>query len=105
MHKLVFYVPEDYLELTKEAVFGVGAGQIGHYEQCCWQVLGTGQFRPQKDSAPFVGEIGRLETVDEYRVELVCKDELIEAAVQVLLKAHPYEEPAYDVWRLADINV
>jgi len=105
MYKLVFYVPEDYLELTKEAVFSVGAGQIGGYEQCCWQVLGAGQFRPLKGSSPFVGEVGELKTVDEYRVELVCKGELIEAAVQALLKAHPYEEPAYDVWRLADIKM
>lgn len=105
MHKLVFYVPEGYLAPVKEAVFNVGAGQIGDYDKCCWQTLGVGQFRPLKGSSAFVGKIGKLETVEEYKVELVCKDELIETAVQALLKAHPYEEPAYDAWPLADINV
>lgn len=105
MYKLVFYVREDYLEPVKDAVFSVGAGQIGDYDKCCWQVLGAGQFRPLKGSLPFIGEVGNLETVDEYRVELVCKDELIEAAVKALIKAHPYEEPAYDVWQLAEVSV
>jgi len=104
MYKLVFFVPKEFLDSVKEAIFSVGAGQIGGYDKCCWQTLGTGQFRPLKGSSPFIGDIGELETVSEYRVELVCRNELIEAAVQALLQAHPYEEPAYDVWSLADIG-
>lgn len=97
MYKLCFYVPESHLEIVKEAVFDSGAGQIGDYDRCCWQTLGQRQFRALEGSNPFIGEKGRVEQVPEYRVELVCKDHLIEAAIAALRKAHPYEEPAYDV--------
>ena len=101
MHKLVFFVPESHLETVKQAVFATGAGRIGDYDSCCWQVLGQGQFRPLAGSAPFLGQQGQVETVEEYRVEMVCDDRLISDAVKALLEAHPYEEPAYDVWELA----
>jgi len=104
MYKLVFYVPVNHLDSVKQAVFNTGAGQIGQYDHCCWQVLGEGQFRPLKGSSPFLGKTGELEAVDEYRVELVCSDELIEDAVQALKSSHPYEEPAYDVWQLSDLS-
>jgi len=100
MYKLCFYVPESHLEEVKKAVFATGAGRIGRYEHCCWQVAGTGQFRPLPGSQPFVGETGRLETLVEYRVEMVCADERITEAVAARRRAHPYEEPAFDVWRL-----
>jgi len=102
MHKLCFYVPEGHLEVVKTAVFAAGAGRIGDYDQCCWQVLGTGQFRPLAGSNPFLGQQGSVEQVPEYRVELVCEDHLVRAAVLALVAAHPYEEPAYDVIRLAN---
>lgn len=105
MYKLVFFVPESHLDLVKAAVFNAGAGRIGHYEQCCWQVLGQGQFRPLAGATPFIGTQGQLEVLPEYRVEMVCADELIGAAVSALRRRHPYEEPAFDVWRLADVEV
>lgn len=101
MYKLCFYVPESHLAIVKQAVFVVGAGRIGDYDQCCWQVLGQGQFRPLPGSDPFIGSQGDIETVAEYRVELVCEDRIIKAAVAALRAAHPYEEPAYDVVHLA----
>lgn len=102
MFKLVFFVPESHLDAVKNAVFAAGAGRIGHYSQCCWQTPGEGQFSPLPGSQPFVGQAGTLERVIECRVEMVCADELIGAAVTALRLAHPYEEPAFDVWRLAD---
>lgn len=109
MYKLVFFVPKQNLEPVKAAVFNAGAGKIGHYDQCCWQVLGRGQFRPLMGSDPFIGDspkqgeaLGRTTYVDEYRVEMVCDEGCIKAAVEALKAAHPYEEPAYDVWRLMD---
>lgn len=102
MYKLVFFVPALYLEQVKEAVFNTGAGQIGDYSQCCWQSLGEGQFLPLSGAQPFIGQQGEVERVEEYRVELVCDDDKIRAAIHALKAAHPYEEPAYDVWRLAD---
>lgn len=104
MYKLVFFVPESHLDLVKTAVFNAGAGRIGQYDQCCWQVLGQGQFRPFAESTPFVGAQGQLETLPEYRVEMVCADELIVIAVSALRASHPYEEPAFDVWRLTELE-
>lgn len=101
MYKLCFYVPESHLDVVKQSVFKAGAGKIGDYDQCCWQVLGQGQFRPLAGSNPFIGSQGEIETVAEYRVEMVCEDTLIAAAVTALREAHPYEEPAYDVVPLA----
>lgn len=100
MFKLCFFVPESHVEQVKSAVFAAGAGRIGDYEHCAWQVLGQGQFRPLAGSNPFIGQQGALETVLEYRVELVCDEAYIEAAVAALRQAHPYEEPAFDVTRI-----
>ena len=100
MHKLCFYVPESHLEKVKRAVFAAGAGRVGDYESCCWQTPGQGQFRPLPGSEPHIGTIGQLETLAEHKVEMVVSDERVDAAVAALLAAHPYEEPAYDVWRL-----
>ncbi|NRA23944.1 MAG: NGG1p interacting factor NIF3 [Oleispira sp.] len=109
MFKLVFYVPQNQLDVVKTAIFNAGAGKIGDYDQCCWQVLGQGQFRPLAGAHPFIGTAaemgtaGVVEVVQEYRVEMVCSDENITTAISALKTAHPYEEPAYDVWQLADL--
>lgn len=103
MYKLCFYVPATHLDVVKEAVFAVGAGVIGNYDQCCWQTLGQGQFRPLPGSDPFLGNPEKLATVKEWKVEMVCEDHLIGAAVQAMKAAHPYEEPAFDAWPLADL--
>ena len=100
MYSVVFYVPESHLEAVKTAVFAAGAGSIGDYQNCCWQVLGQGQFQPQAGSQPFTGQPGQLETVAEWRVELVVEAAHIHSAVAALKAAHPYEEPAYAVYRL-----
>lgn len=100
MMKLCFYVPATHLETVKSAVFVAGAGRIGNYEHCAWQVTGQGQFRPLAGSNPFIGAQDQLETLEEYRVEMVCDDHCIVAVVAALRAAHPYEEPAFDVVRL-----
>jgi hypothetical protein len=102
MYKLAFFVPESHLECVKDAVFASGAGRIGDYEACCFQIRGVGQFRPLPGAQPHIGDVGALESVEEYRVELVCEDQRIRAAIKALIDAHPYEEPAYDVWPLSD---
>ncbi len=100
MLKLIFFVPADALETVKQAVFAQGAGKLGTYDQCAWQTLGTGQFRPLVGSQPFIGELGVLEQVAEYRVETLVEAHLIYHVIAALKKAHPYEEPAYEVIRL-----
>lgn len=102
MYKLCFYVPESHLEVVKTALFAAGAGKIGDYDSCCWQVLGQGQFRPLSGSDPFIGQQGKVEVVDEYRVEMVCVEDLIHTVVAALKEAHPYEEPAFDVVRVVE---
>lgn len=103
MYKLVFFVPETHVETVKSAVFEAGAGRIGDYDCCAWQTLGQGQFRPLEGSDPFLGQQGAIETVREFRVEMVCQDALIRPALAALKAAHPFEEPAYDVWALAEL--
>lgn len=100
MYKLAFFVPVAEAEPVKEAVFATGAGRIGDYEACCFQTRGTGQFRPLEGADPHIGRVGDLEQVEELKVELVCEDALIKEALAALKEAHPYEEPAFDVWRL-----
>jgi hypothetical protein len=103
VYQLSVFVPESHLDQVKQALFDAGAGRIGDYEHCCWQTLGQGQFRPLAGANPAIGEVGEVERVAEYKVELVVADALIGAAVAALRKAHPYETPAFQVWRLADI--
>lgn len=102
MYKLSFFVPSSHLETVKSALFAVGAGKIGDYDCCCWQVEGLGQFRPLAGSQPFIGQQGMVEQVPEWKVEMVVDDALIATAVAAFKTAHPYETPAYEVWRLAD---
>ncbi len=101
-YKIVFYVPATHVERVKDAMFDKGAGQQGHYDRCCWQVLGEGQFRPLPGSDPFIGQEskhrGSVESVIEYRVEMLCEKSHLTAAIQALIDTHPYEEPAYDIF-------
>ena len=103
MYKIYFYVPVDYAEKVKSAMFAAGAGKIGNYACCAWQVLGEGQFMPLEDSHAFMGDKNRLEKVQELRVEMVCDAHCIHAVVTALKQTHPYEHPAYQVIRFEDI--
>ncbi|UQB42622.1 NGG1p interacting factor NIF3 [Thiomicrospira microaerophila] len=100
MFKLIYFVPVEALDSTKQAVFSAGAGRLGNYEQCAWQTLGLGQFKPCEGASPYLGQAGLLEVVEEYRVETLVNETLIDAVIRALKLAHPYEEPAYEVVRL-----
>lgn len=102
MYQLSFFVPKDYAEKVKEAIFATGAGTQGEYSKCAWQVLGEGQFQPSKSATPFLGKEDQLEKVSEYKVEILCSHQNIKAAVKALKKAHPYEEVAFSVIKLED---
>src|SRR5690606_8507281 len=104
MYKFCFYVPESHLEEVKAAVFAAGAGRIGHYDSCCWQTLGKGQFRPLAGSDPFLGQVDRVEEVAEWKVELVVADELIHDTVKAMKQSQPCEAPAFHGGRLADLQ-
>ncbi len=104
MFKLIYYVPESHLELTKNAVFDAGAGGIGNYEHCAWQVLGTGQFKPVKGANPFIGQVGELEQVVEWRVETIVPEDQASKVAKALKVSHPYEEPAFEFIQMVDVN-
>ena len=99
-HKLVWFVPEEALDTTREAVFAAGAGRIGDYERCSWYTEGTGTFLGGEGTSPSVGAAGREQRVMELRLETVYPEELHDQVVAALREAHPYEEPAFDVYPL-----
>ncbi|MCH4248247.1 MAG: NGG1p interacting factor NIF3 [Acinetobacter populi] len=103
MLKLIYYVPESHLEATKTAIFQVGAGGIGDYRECAWQVKGSGQFKPINQATPFIGEVGKLECVEEWRVETIVHEHDAFAVKQALQHSHPYEEPAFEFIQIIEI--
>lgn len=105
MLKLIYYVPESHLEVTKQAIFKAGAGGIGNYEQCAWQVKGMGQFKALAGANPFIGQLDELEQLDEWRVETIVPKHLATAVAKALKASHPYEEPALEFIQIVDISV
>jgi len=97
MYQIFFYVPETHVEQVKEAIFFAGAGCVGNYSHCSWQVKGEGQFLSLAGSNPYLGEIGKVEKVIEYKVETVCEEQYLDAVLKALHVAHPYETPAFGV--------
>jgi hypothetical protein len=98
--KLVVFVPADALDSVRDALFDAGAGRIGDYTRCSWFAEGTGTFLGGEETAPALGQKGREERVAEYRLETVFPAERHEDVVAALRRAHPYEEPAFDVYPL-----
>ncbi|MCB9477994.1 MAG: Nif3-like dinuclear metal center hexameric protein [Deltaproteobacteria bacterium] len=98
--KLVTFIPHEHLEAVTDAMFAAGAGVIGDYAKCSYQVDGYGTFLPGEDADPFSGEKGKVAREAEVRVEVVVPEKKLPAVVDALRQAHPYEEPAYDVYPL-----
>jgi hypothetical protein len=98
--KLVVFVPREALDAVRDALFAAGAGRIGDHERCSWYTEGTGTFLGGEGTSPNVGQSGREERVLELRLETVFPEEAHEAVVNALRTAHPYEEPAFDVYPL-----
>ena len=104
MYKLVVYVPEKSIENVKTALFKAGAGRLGNYDCCSWQVPGLGQFRPLAGSRPDTGEIGVLETVSEWRLDVLVDEPAASDVKKALLESHPYEEPAFEFLQCIDVD-
>jgi len=100
MYKLSYFVPPEAKEKTKKALFHIGAGKFNNYEECSFEILGEGQFKPLNNANPYIGSKNKIEYVKEYKVEMICSDEIIKEAIQALKEAHPYEEVAYEVIKL-----
>ena len=102
VHKLVWFVPEDALDATRDAVFAAGAGRIGEYERCSWYTPGTGTFLAREGAVPAIGEVGREERFAELRVETVVPAAQARTIVSALIAAHPYEEVAFELYPLVE---
>jgi dinuclear metal center YbgI/SA1388 family protein len=100
--KLVVFVPQGHVETVRTALAEAGAGHIGNYSHCTFQTEGTGTFLPLEGTRPFLGEKGKLEHVQEYRLETILPEGISRRAVAALIRAHPYEEVAYDLYPLAN---
>jgi dinuclear metal center YbgI/SA1388 family protein len=100
LDKWVIYVPRENAEAVQAAVFDAGAGHIGDYSHCSWSVSGIGQFLPHDGATPAVGSVGTVERVDEDRFEVVAPARARAAVLAAMRAAHPYEEPAFDIFAL-----
>ena len=98
--KLVVFVPAESLDAVRDALFEAGAGRIGDYERCSWYTEGTGTFLAGESASPSVGQPGREERVAELRLETVYPADREDAVLRALRSAHPYEEPAFDLYPL-----
>lgn len=99
---MVVYVPVGDADEMRRVIGETGGGKIGKYSHCSFSVRGIGRFKPLEGAKPTIGEVGKLEEVEEERIEFVCADSEVKAIVAAIRKAHPYEEPAIDCWQLAD---
>jgi dinuclear metal center YbgI/SA1388 family protein len=100
--KLVTFVPTEHAEKVRAAIFDAGAGQIGNYDRCSYNVNGTGTFRGNEDSSPFVGKSGSDHAEPEVRIETILPVHAKTKVLKALLASHPYEEPAYDIYQLSN---
>ncbi|WAA13931.1 Nif3-like dinuclear metal center hexameric protein [Fervidibacillus halotolerans] len=101
LKKLVVFAPVEDADRIRTAIGNAGAGAIGNYRHCSFTVEGTGRFQPGEDANPYIGSVGKLEAVREARIEAIFPENIEKALIKAMLQAHPYEEPAYDVYPLA----
>lgn len=102
--KLVLFVPKNYLEKVSQSLFDAGAGRIGEYSNCSFRLNGEGTFFGSEDANPAIGKKGKLEKVEEVRVEMVFDKWNMEKIIEALSLSHPYEEPAYDIYSIQNKN-
>jgi len=102
LKKLVCFVPTDHANAVRNAIFEAGAGSIGNYDCCSYNIEGQGTFRANEAAKPFVGEIGQIHHEKEIRIETIFPSFLENAVIKNMLKAHPYEEVAYDIYSVSN---
>lgn len=103
VYKVAIHTPVDHAESVREAISEAGGGHLGDYSHCTFQIKGEGTFKPLDGSDPFIGQAGELEKVDELKIETIVKEKSLDSVIQSIITTHPYEEPAYDVYRV-EIN-
>ena len=104
MIKIVVFVPLGHTDIVRRAMGDAGAGIIGNYTHCTFSSKGIGRFQPQKGAHPAIGEIGKLEEVEEERIETVCLKNKAKEVIEAIKKVHPYDEVALDVYPLVNLE-
>ncbi len=101
--KIVVFVPLTHADKVRSAMGDIGAGKIGNYSHCSFSSKGLGRFTPLEGANPSIGEVGKPETVEEERIEMLCPRELLSQAIEAMKKVHPYEEVAYEIYPLVEL--
>lgn len=96
--KIVVTVPEKDADMLRQAIGDADGGRIGNYTHCSFSVKGIGRFKPEEGANPAIGEVGKSEEVIEERIEVTCEQYKLKNVVKAIREAHPYEEPAIDVY-------
>lgn len=104
IYKIVTPVPARYVQKVIKAMSEAGAGKIGNYSHCALTTRSIGYFQPEKGATSFIGKVGQLKVVEEYRIEMSCPKNKKKAVIAAIRKSHPYEEPVIDVYKLNDVN-
>ena len=99
-YKIVVFVPLSHTDKIREAIGVAGGGKLGKYSFCSFSTRGVGRFLPEEGANPTIGEVGKLEKVEEEKIEITCNEEVLQNVVDAIKKAHPYEEIAMDIWQL-----
>lgn len=102
--KMAVYVPSSHADAVRKAMAENGCGHIGNYDCCSFSVKGTGRFRALDGAKPLIGKIGKIEEVEEERIETICPRGRLDEAMTAIRKAHPYDEPAVDIYPLLNEN-
>ncbi|OGO78675.1 MAG: Nif3-like dinuclear metal center hexameric protein [Clostridiales bacterium GWB2_37_7] len=100
LYKIIVYIPQGHEDKIFNALMKAGAGHIGNYSSCSFRTEGMGTFLPQEGTQPFIGQVGKLEMVHETKLGTIVPQSLLNKTIKALIKAHPYEEPAYDIMPL-----
>lgn len=100
LYKLAVYVPTTHVEKVKESLAKAGAGHIGNYSNCSFSTQGIGNFKPLEGTNPYIGQIGEVEFVEEVKIETIVPQRVLGGVINSMLNAHPYEEVAYDLYKL-----
>lgn len=101
--KIVVFVPESHADAVRDAMGKASAGKIGNYTYCSFSSKGIGRFKPEEGAHPNIGEVGKLESVEEERIEAVCERKNLADVIKAIKRAHPYEEVALDIYPLEEI--
>jgi hypothetical protein len=100
--KLEIFIPQDHALKIRDELAKIGVGVIGNYDHCMALIPVRGFFRPIEGANPFEGEVGKISEVEEYKLEVNCKRELVNDALKVIRSVHPYEEPLINIFLLAN---